>query len=141
MSEANKHIVLRFDEEVWEKRNLDVLDELVAEDFVYHNPSLPVPDIPGRTAFKALLTGLLKAFPDLRTAADDVIAEGDRVVGRVTFSGTHKGDFMGVPATGKSVTWSAIVILRIADGKICEEWINADLLGLMRQLGAVPEVK
>ena len=139
MSEVNKRIVLRFDEEVFEKRNLDIVDELIAEDFVYHNPALPVPDIPGSTAFRAILTGLLKAFPDLRTASDDVIAEGDRVVSRVTFSGTHREEFLGVPATGKSVSWSAIVIFRIAGGKIREEWISADLLGLMRQLGAVPE--
>ncbi len=140
MSDANKRIAARFGEEVFEKRNLDVVDELVAEDFVYHNPSLPVPDIPGPIAFKAILTGLLKAFPDLRVTNDDLIAEGDRVVNRATFSGTHKGDFLGVPATGKSVTWSAIVIIRIAGGKIAEEWINADFLSLMRQLGAVPEV-
>jgi steroid delta-isomerase-like uncharacterized protein len=139
MSEANKSLVRRFGEELWERRNLAVVDELCAEDFVYHNTALPTPDIPGRNAFRAILTLLLTAFPDLRFTDDDLLGEGDKVVSRGTFSGTHRGEFWGVPATNKSVAWSAIIILRIAGGRVVEEWINADMLSLMRQLEAAPE--
>ncbi len=78
------------------------------------------------------------AFPNYELLADDVLAEGDKVVVRSTFRGTHKGDLMGIPPTGKQVTMPAIVIYRIADDKIVEHWIQADTLGLLQQLGAIP---
>jgi predicted ester cyclase len=80
------------------------------------------------------------AFPDTHYTLEDLIAEGDKVVWRYTFRGTHRGDFMGIPATGKVVTGTSIVISRIAGGKCVEEWGSSDLLGLMQQLGAIPQM-
>ena len=80
----------------------------------------------------------LAAFPDLHVTIEDVVAEGDRVVVRTTYTGTHQADLQGIPATGKTVSESAITIFRLANGKIAEGWLVADNLGLMQQLGVIP---
>jgi steroid delta-isomerase-like uncharacterized protein len=132
----NKAVVRRFIEEGINGRNLALFDEVFAPDFVWHGGSL------GETrdleTFKAVVGPFVAAFPDLAITIDDFIGEDDRVVGRLTVRATHQGDFFGVPATGAAVEWSGNSTYRLANGKIVEEWYFEDLLGLMKQLGAVP---
>src|SRR5919199_2809073 len=132
----NKALLRRFYEELWSQGDLGAIPELVAEDFVDHHP---LPDaLPGREGLAALITTWRRAFPDMCEACEDLIAEGDRVVGRFTMRGTHNGEFMGVAPTGRRVTMSGIDIVRVAGGKIVEFWYGEHLLELMQQLGAVP---
>jgi len=136
VSEANKEIVRRFFEEGGNKRNLAVFDEIVVEDFKDH---APMPHPPGRQGLKQMLGGFQAALPDMRITVEDLVAEGDRVVARLTVGGTHKGPLMGVPATGKRLSWTAIHLFRIQGGRIVERWAEADVAGMLRQLGLVPE--
>ena len=92
----------------------------------------------GLEGFKAFFTMLRAAFPDLRYAVENVLAEGDLVAGHLTVRGTHRGEFMGVAATGRQVTWTETHVGRVENGKLVEHWGNSDDLGLMQQLGAVP---
>lgn len=136
MSETNKAVVRRYLEEAWNDRNPGSIDVLVAEDFVDHH--LP-PELPsGPAGVKMWYNVAVGAFPDFHISREDVIAEGDKVVTRFTFSGTHEGEFMGVPATGRQFSITAIAIARIVDGKLVEWWENADVMSLMQQLGALP---
>lgn len=134
--EESKELVQRFYDEAWNANNLDVYDELVAEDFVDHQalPGLP----PGREGFKQLNAMFRSAFPDVRVDVDAHAAEGDRVACRWTSTGTHQGDLFGIPPTGRKVTVSATVIYRIEDGRLAEGWISRDDVGMMRQLGVLP---
>jgi steroid delta-isomerase-like uncharacterized protein len=134
--DRNKALLRRFYEELWSQGNLEAIPELVAEDFVDHHPLSGAP--PGREGLAALVTMWRTAFPDMRETCEDLISEGDKVVGRFTMHGTHSGEFMGVPPTGRSVTMSGIDIVRVAGGKIAEFWYGEHLLELMQQLGAVP---
>ena len=135
MSEQNKHVVRRAIEEVYNQGNLDVVEELVSRDFVAHVAS---ENMYGPAGMMQFVASLREAFPDLRMTIDDQIAEGDRVVTRWTARGTHTGSFQGIPPTGKQGTITGIDIDRFAGGKAVECWTNADYLGLMQQLGAVP---
>ena len=122
--------------EVISQNRLDRAEEIIAPDEVDH--ALP-PGIPsGLEGLKQVFTLLHTAFPDLQIEIEDLIAEGDKVVGRVTARGTHQGEFMGIPPTGKPVSFNAIDVVRIAGGKIVERWSQADNLALLQQLGAVP---
>lgn len=135
-TEQNKTVVRRFSEELISKGNMAVADELIAENYVNHNP---IPgQMPGREGFKRSVAGLRTAFPDLHEAVEEMIAEGDRVVVRATRHATHRGAFMGVAPTGKHVTIPTMYILRVANGQITDAWLNWDMLGLMQQLGAAP---
>lgn len=137
MSEENKAIVRRFYEGFANQANLSVAEELVATDFVDHNP--PSPEIaPGLEGVKQVFTLFQSAFPDGNLAVDDQIAEGDKVVTRMTFRGTHKGELMGVPPTGKTVTIGVIAIIRLEGGQLVERWGESDTMGMMQQLGVVP---
>ena len=139
MSTENKTIARRVAEEGFGRGQLEVFDELVAEDFVNHDESVP-PDLPpGREGLKVLAQGYLTAFPDLDFTIEDQIAEGDEVVSRWSASGTHQGELMGIPATGKQARVTGITIDRIQGGKIVETWTSWDRLGLLQQLGVVPE--
>ncbi|GAB2862833.1 hypothetical protein GCM10027176_75950 [Actinoallomurus bryophytorum] len=113
------------------------IDEVVAPDVVIRTP-LPT-DATGAAALKQVWATLLRAFPDLHVAVEDVIAEGDKVVCRNTVTGTHQGEYMGRPPTGRSITYNEILISRFADGRIAETWGIVDVLSQLRQLGAVPE--
>ena len=138
-AEENKRISRRVAEEGFSQGNVDVFDELVAENFVNHDTAAP-PDLPpGREGLKALARLYRSAFPDTQLTIEDQIAEGDRVVSRYTARGTHEGDFAGLPATGKQVTATGITIDRIEGGKIVESWNEFNQFGLLQQLGAVPE--
>jgi steroid delta-isomerase-like uncharacterized protein len=114
-----------------------VMDELYAADFVMHG-STESEDIRGLRNVKRSMSEYLNAFPDLHYTLDDMIVEGDKVVVRCTATGTHKGEFMGVPPTNRKVKVQAIAIDRVVGGKIVEEWGISDTLGLMQQLGVVP---
>jgi steroid delta-isomerase-like uncharacterized protein len=135
-TEENKALLRRYTEEVWNNRNTSLVEEFVAQDFVDHHLS---PELGGGpAAIKAEMNQITGAFPDFHVTIEDLIAEGDKVVARATNRGTHQGEFQGIPATGKRVCVSAIAIARIADGKLAEWWENADVLGLMQQIGAIP---
>ncbi len=134
-TEDTKAFMHRVYEEVYNQRNLAVLDEVCVPDFVVHYPSMT---FQGLEAYKHFVSLIFSAFPDGRYSIEDMIAEGDRVVVRHTFGGTHQGDFMGIPPTGKYITTTAIVISRISNGKGIEAWINGDDLGRMQQLGVIP---
>ena len=139
MSEENKRISRRVVEEGFSQGNLGVIDELVAENFINHDPAAP-PDLPsGREGLKELVRYYTSAFPDARVMVEDQIAEGDKVVTRYSARGTHQGDFAGVPATGKEITVTGIGIDRIEGGKIVESWNELNQLSMLQQLGAVPQ--
>ena len=136
-TEQNKVLVRRMVEEIFTQGKTSQADEFLAPDFVEHE-ELP-PGIPsGREGVKQLTNMFRTAFPDFRATIDDIVAEGDKVVIRQTWSGTHKGEFMGVPPTGKSVSFGVIDIIRIVGGKFVEHWGQMDSMGMMQQLGAIP---
>lgn len=123
--------------EAFNRGDHEAVDELFAADYVDHDPSragLP----PGPEGVKTAWGMFRAAFPDLRGVIDDTITEGDRVAVRGTFQGTHEGELMGVPPTGKRVTITLLDINRIEDGRLVERWGQADMLGMLRQLGATP---
>ncbi len=119
--------------------NSAALDEVFAPGYVDRNPFPGA--TPDREGFKQGLTKFRLAFPDFRYTIDDEIAVGDRLVHRLTARGTQKGEFLGVPATGKEATWSEIHIGRIADGKVVEHWGTVDQMGMAQQLGLVSAPK
>jgi predicted ester cyclase len=133
--EQNKAVVRRYTE-LANARDLDGAFGHFGPGFVDHRlgPGMP----PGAEGTRMSLSMLFAAFPDLHATIHDLIAEGDKVVGRMTCEGTHRGMFMGAAPTGKRVTWSFIDINRIVDGKVVEHWAEADTIGLMQQLGLVP---
>ena len=136
MSEENKALYRRFVDEVINHKNTDALSDLMAVDMVDHN--LMPGQAPGLEGMQTLMTMSLGAFPDLHSTIDVLIAEGDLVAGRMTTTGTHTGDFMGIPATGKQVKFTETHIVRIANGKAVEHWGNSDDMGMMQQLGVIP---
>ncbi len=134
MSEHNKRLVRHAVEDVWNRGNFAVVDELVASDVVIHASS----EIHGPEGIKQFFAMLRQAFPDLHVTIEDQIAEGDRVATRWTARGTHTGAFQGMPPTGTPCRFTGIAIDRIANDKTVECWTNADELGLLHQLGALP---
>lgn len=131
MSENNKMIVRKF-LSMFELGDPGMVDEVVFSDYVSHgatNPNL------GSEGVKATVTTFKNAFPDAKAKVEFLVAEGDKVVSRHTWSVTHQGEYMGVPATGKQAKLSVMAAFRISDGKIREAWVNADVMGLMQQLG------
>jgi predicted ester cyclase len=130
--EQNKFLIYRFVDQMLNKRNPDVIDELVAPDFVDHDA--PPGQAPGPEGVKRTLEAVETALGDFRVLTDDIIAEGDRVVTRHTAEATHIGPFLGFAPTGRRLRWTAISIYRIADGRIAERWGLMDYRGLQRQL-------
>ncbi len=135
-AKENKAIARRADEELFDRGNLDVADELFALNFVYHDPASGE-DWHGPESVKRYAAMLRAAFPDLHYSVEDQIAKGDKVVTRYTASGTHQSELMGIAPTGNRVEITGISITRIEDGKIEEIWENYDTLGMMQQLGVV----
>jgi len=136
MSEDSKQVVKRFVHGYQTEHDPVVIDEVIAEDAVDHSamPGMP----PGRAGVRMLHEMLFAAFDGFNATIDDQLAEGDKVVTRKTFRGTHTGEVFGVPPTGRPVEFGVIDIVRVRDGQIVEHWNQLDLLGLMRQIGAVP---
>jgi steroid delta-isomerase-like uncharacterized protein len=119
-----------------DRRDLDGLATLFAPDVRFYGFG---PEALNWEGVKAAMTEFFTAFPDSRMPLDDVIAEGDRVAMRHSFRGTHKAPFQGIPATDKSVVVTAIVTVRVQDGKVVEGWLNADMFALLQQLGVIPQ--
>lgn len=132
----NKRVARRYFEEVINQRNLNLADEVFAPDFVNH--AADASQASGVEALKQFFAMLAAGFPDFQGIVEDLFTEDDRVAVRFTFLGTHEGEFMGIPATGKRVTMPGIDILRVTDGRITELWGQEDWLGMMQQLGAIP---
>ncbi len=139
MSEENKALVRRYFEEIWDKGNLELIDELFTTNFVRHGPSATEGEVRGLEGFKGVVSMYRTAFPDLRVPIEDLIAEGDRVVTRWTARGTHQGELMGIAPTGNQATVTGIIVDRISGGKIEEEWVDYDTLHLMQQIGAASQ--
>ena len=135
-TEVNKANLRRFYDEVINKKNRAAIDEFIAPNQVDHAAPRGLPG--GIEGAKQTLTMYLTAFPDLHFTVEDLIAEGNKVVARLTARGTQQGAFMGIPSTGKQVTVTAIDINRIAGGKSVEHWLEMDTLGLLQQLGVAP---
>ena len=133
-TEDNKAHVRRGFEAVNQK-NLAVYDELLTPDVVFHNASTTMQ---GLEAYKQFLSMYMTAFPDLQFTVEDMIAEGDTVVARFTTRGTHQGNLMGIPPTGKQMSGTGMFIDHIVNGKAVEQWFNTDDLGLLQQLGVIP---
>ena len=133
--EENKANDRRLIEEGWNQGNTAVFDELLAANYVAHDPTGP---IHGPEGFKQFYATYRTAFPDTHLAIEDQIAEGDKVTTRWTGTGTHQGPLMGIPPSGKHVTVTGITITRFADGKAVEAWFNFDALGMLQQIGAIP---
>jgi len=134
-TEENKVIVRRYLEEAWNQGNLTILDELMTPGYARYMSGQPPLD---RESQKQRIASFRQALPDVRLTLEDLVAEGDRVVFRITLHGTQLGTLMGVPPTGKAVTIAAIDIARLEGGKIVEHWGQMDTYGLLQQLGASP---
>ncbi|MFP5369591.1 MAG: ester cyclase [Actinomycetes bacterium] len=137
-TEENKAVIRRLFAEVFTAGDVAAVPELVAPDVLGHDATSAEPKR-GLESVRQVAVLFRTAFPDLRLRLEDLIAEGDKVVARWTLRGTHRGAFMGVPATGKTAEAAGIVVYRLAGGKITEYWGSFDALGLFRQLGAIPE--
>jgi predicted ester cyclase len=135
-SEANKIAYRRFYEDILNRGDFSIVDELVAREVVSHNP---LPDQkPGVEGFVAAIKLFRAAFPDLHARNTHLIAEGDHVVGRFVVTATHRGEFLGTVATGRRISYEEIVIVRFRDARIVEHWAVADALSIMQQIGAIP---
>ena len=133
--DANKAIISRLSE-LSNTGNLAIADEIFSADFVNHDPNHP--EVTNLESYKGLVAGIRIGFPDLHVAAEDLVAEGEKVGMRWTINATHQGELMGMPATGIQVAWTGITIAHFADGKIVEMWWAHDHLGLFQQLGVIP---
>ena len=139
-TEGNKAILRRMVEEVICGGNLDLMDELVAPDFVNHH-SITTGEAShsiGVENFRQEIMRVRSVFPDIAMTIIHLLADGDKVVEHFQVRGTHTGEFIGIPATGKKVEFSGITIVRIANGKLAERWNITDRYGILQQLGAIP---
>ena len=133
MSETNKRIIRMVREEAMRQGNLDKLDGLFTDDYVYHGIPM-IGDMQGPNVFKELVRGFVEAVSGFQETVEDQITEGDKVVTRISGRGQHTGELMGAPPTGNDMRWSAIIISRFVDGKIAEEWAEFDALSFSQQL-------
>lgn len=136
-TEQNKSIVSRWMDELFNKGNMSINDEIVSPNYLNNDPNLPEENR-SRDGFKQFVSTVRSAFPDFQLSCLDQIAEGDRVVTRFSLSGTHKGEFMGIATTNRQSQLTGISIERLTKGKIVETWVNWDALGMMQQLGVIP---
>ena len=135
-TEANKAAIRRIYEEVWNQGNLATVDEVRAVDFAFHGPGGA--EEKGRAGLKEFVTKFRAAFPDVCATVENIVAEGEYVALRTSTTGTHRGDWMGIPPTGKRVTLTLNVLSRFAGGKEAEAWEELDMLSFMQQLGVIP---
>jgi steroid delta-isomerase-like uncharacterized protein len=138
-AEENKALARRFMDEVYNEGNVNFIDEVVASNLVVHDPTSPEGMTSGVQSAKQFVEVYRNAFPDIQMTVEDLIAEGDKVVTRWRARGTHQGELMGIPPSGNPVEVTGITIDRIEGGKVVETWANYDALGMMQQVGAVPE--
>ena len=133
----NKTVGRSFFEEMLAKGKWGLAEELITSDVVMHHPASPTP-ISGREAVVGFLQAFRAGFPDLNIVAEDVFGEGDKAAVRWRATGTHTADLFGIPPTGKSMNVAGISVVRIVNGKIVEDWVSEDTMGLMKQLGVIP---
>jgi steroid delta-isomerase-like uncharacterized protein len=134
---TNKEIVLhKWYQELWDKWNLAMADDLFTDDYRLHLSGVPAPA--DRATAKQIVAMFSMAFPDLRHTVDEMIAEGNTVAARWTVQGTHRGDFQGIATTGRQIKLSGTTVHHMADGKITETWLTVDNLDLLQQLGVIP---
>lgn len=129
-----RELLAEHTEAVWNRGELDAVDDFVAAEYVEHDPTV-AETLRGREAYKANVEQFRTAFPDITVTIEDTLVEGDRIALRQRFTGTHRGPFMGIEPTGETVDVSALLICRIADGKIAETWVQTDTVELLAQLG------
>jgi steroid delta-isomerase-like uncharacterized protein len=134
MSTENKALVRRWFEEVWNKGRVQAIDEMMAAGCVIHGLG---PDLRGPDGFKPFHASYRDAFPDVKVTVDDIVSEGSIVATRWSGTGTHRGNGLGFPATGRSANFTGMSFVRIGNGKIVEGWNNFDQLGMLQQLGVV----
>jgi steroid delta-isomerase-like uncharacterized protein len=132
--EGNKVMVRTYIDQVWNDGRLDRFEEFVSPDVVPHSG----PAVTNSEGMKQFLATIRTAFPDIRFTLDDELAVDGKVVHRWTISGTHQGEFLGIPASGKNLVWSGITIFRLSGGKIVEYWAQSDNVGMMQQFGIAP---
>jgi steroid delta-isomerase-like uncharacterized protein len=136
-AEENKAVIRRWIE-AFNERDLEAEADALAPGFVAHVPDAPAPlDLEGLEAWRQFTAPFTETFPDLRLTIQDIAAEGDTVAARVAFRGTHRGEFQGIPPSGKQVAFTSIEVNRVVDGKVEEHWVELDLLSMMQQLGLV----
>lgn len=137
IQDENKLLARRFVDEVFNAGNREAYDQLVADDYVNHNP--PVPGVPGtKEGFWQVVTATREAFPDVLVVPEDMLAEADRVMFRDSVSATHLGAFQGVGATGKRLAWTEMHFFKVGDGRIVEHWANFDQLKILMEIGGLP---
>lgn len=139
MSDENKKTIRVVREEALSGRNLDLLNGLYTDDYVYHGPAL-IGDLRGPTAFKDMVRGFVDPIADFRETVEAQVAEGPMVTTRLNGSGRHTGELMGKAPTGRDLKWTVIVISRFEDGKIAEEWAEFDALSLLQQIDVLPRL-
>jgi steroid delta-isomerase-like uncharacterized protein len=134
--EENKAMLRGIYEECFNAQDLSAIDKYFAADYIEHSPEVPQPL--DRQGFKNLLTMYWRAFPDARFTIEAVMGEGDMLAWRDTFTGTHQGELMGIPPTGKHISITGVHYGRVRDGKAAEHWAGVDTLGMLQQLGVIP---
>jgi steroid delta-isomerase-like uncharacterized protein len=135
--EANELLLRRFYDETVNQRRLDMVDEIVAPDFLYHAAADPEP-FRGPEGFRRFFERAFATFPDLRVTVEDVVAAPDKIAARVTLVGTHLGEFQGIPPSGNQVSMNEIVLGHLEDGKFTEVWQQFDSVGGLQQMGVIP---
>ncbi|OVE79433.1 hypothetical protein BVY01_02615 [bacterium I07] len=134
--EKNKAVIRQIYEEMWNNHNIGIIDEIAAENIIIHGYA-----VQGREGYKQFVKLVFEAFPDIHFTLEDQFAKGEKEVHRWTFTGTHQGEWMGIPATGKKVTVTGMDISRFVNNKIVEDWGFHDALGVFQQLGAYPPME
>lgn len=138
MSEANKQLIQRWFEEVWNKGRPDAIDEMIAEDCVIHGLGEATgQSVTGPSEFKTFHATFREAFPDITVSVDDTVAEGDKVAARCSVYGKHTGDSLGFKASQSPVEFTGITIVRVREGRIAEAWNNFDFMKLYKQIGVI----
>lgn len=136
MEQENKDFIRTWTEDFWNKQNIAVYDNYFTADFIIHHAD----GDQNREQDKKMCQAFFTAFPDMHFTLDDLVAEGDKVAMIWNANCTHKGEFMGIPATGNRIEFKGIDVFRIANGKIAEIWASMDKLGMMQQLGVIPQM-
>jgi steroid delta-isomerase-like uncharacterized protein len=136
MSVSDNETAVRRWIDAWNVQDPEAGLDLLSANFVRHDANLP--EVVGVAAQRDFLRGVFSAFPDIHIDVDQLIAQGDIVVARILVRGTHRDEFLGVPATGRGIKIQSVDTFRLADGKIAEQWVLMDALGMMQQLGAIP---
>jgi steroid delta-isomerase-like uncharacterized protein len=138
---ANKALVRRWFDEVWNKGKEATIDELFASNGVTYGLGETDEDVHGPAQLKPFVHNMRGSFPDIHITIEDIVAEGDKVMVRIVVQGTHSGGNLGIPATGQRIRVAGIVLVRVSNGQLVEGWNSWDQLGMLRQIGALPRAE